>query len=251
MRIKDIMYVPTTVSGNSPITKVRSLMTSAKVREVLVMDGDNLIGEISLDELMEVTSTKSNIECKGLAKRMRVTASPEDDSLDMAKQMVRAAERAVPVLDSNKLVGVVNSPCLLASFLRKGYKPIRKNISDVMNKPVTIDYQTELEKVWWKLKDFTGLPVMKKNSLVGIVTRADLISHGNARVGRESERHVKSTASVERVMTTNPITVSPSTKVEDAISVLLEKNFSMIPVLQDNKLVGVVSQFDLLGAYVR
>lgn len=250
MKIKDVMVKPVTVSGNAPITKVRHLM-GTKVREVLVLEDDRLVGGISMDELMKVTATKSNIECKGFARSMAITASPEDTSLELAKQLVQASERRAPVLEGGKLVGIINTHCLLSSFLKKGYKPIKKKVSEVMQKKVvTVDYQTELEKVWLKLEDFTGIPVMKKNALVGIVTRADLIAHGKARSTRETERHAKTTAPVERVMTTQPITLVPSAKIEDAAKLAVERDFSMIPVVQDRRLVGVVSQYDILSAYV-
>lgn len=52
---------------------------------------------------------------------------------------------------------------------------------------------------------------------------------------------------VGEVMTPNPITVTPATPLQDAISLLAEHRISGLPVVDDQKnLVGVISDTDLM-----
>jgi len=46
-------------------------------------------------------------------------------------------------------------------------------------------------------------------------------------------------------MTPDPVTISPDTPVLDAIKLLKEKGFRRLPIVEDGKLVGIVTDKDL------
>ena len=56
--------------------------------------------------------------------------------------------------------------------------------------------------------------------------------------------------SVARVMSENPVTVSPDTSVEEAYTLLEFGDVHHLPVVADGKLVGIVSTADLLKLYL-
>lgn len=47
-------------------------------------------------------------------------------------------------------------------------------------------------------------------------------------------------------MTANPITVTPNTPVFESLKIMRDKNIRRLPVLKDGKLVGIVTELDLL-----
>ncbi len=47
-------------------------------------------------------------------------------------------------------------------------------------------------------------------------------------------------------MTANPITVTPHTPVFESLKIMRDKNIRRLPVLKDGKLVGIVTELDLL-----
>jgi len=52
------------------------------------------------------------------------------------------------------------------------------------------------------------------------------------------------------IMTRSPVCVSPDTKIVDAVKILLEKHFNGLPVVDaDNKLVGILTQSDLVAQH--
>jgi len=50
-------------------------------------------------------------------------------------------------------------------------------------------------------------------------------------------------------MTRNPVTVAPHINLDTATRMLLDNNIGCLPVLEDGKLVGIVTWKDLLRAY--
>jgi len=79
----------------------------------------------------------------------------------------------------------------------------------------------------------SGLPVVSEaGTLVGLVTEHDLIS--------------KQGATVADIMSRSVISVSPDTPVEEVSHLLTNRRIRRVPVLQGDRLVGIVSRSDLV-----
>ncbi|HEY3174911.1 MAG TPA: CBS domain-containing protein [Candidatus Polarisedimenticolia bacterium] len=95
------------------------------------------------------------------------------------------------------------------------------------------------------------LPVMKGGRLSGILTDRDVKRATPSLltgVSQEEFDRVLSETSVSHVMTRNPYTVTPSTSLKDAVKILIDRRFSSLPVVEANKLVGILTITDLLRA---
>lgn len=94
------------------------------------------------------------------------------------------------------------------------------------------------------------LPVVSGDELKGIISWSDLlrISFGDA-FGAD-ERAVDATLdhtfTLEQVMSADVITVTPQTTVHEAAEILCKGDFHCLPVVDDGKLVGIVTSSDLL-----
>lgn len=94
------------------------------------------------------------------------------------------------------------------------------------------------------------LPVVSGDELKGIISWSDLlrISFGDA-FGAD-ERAVDATLdhtfTLELVMSVDVITVTPQTTVHEAAEILCKGDFHCLPVVDDGKLVGMVTSSDLL-----
>src|SRR5262249_56448857 len=65
-------------------------------------------------------------------------------------------------------------------------------------------------------------------------------------------RHVGAEARtrVGAAMTESPLTISPATTVEDAVRLMLKHQISGLPVVENGKVVGIVTTSDILHAFL-
>jgi len=92
-------------------------------------------------------------------------------------------------------------------------------------------------------------PVMKGAELVGIVTDRDLRDATASSVVMERKYHdfLLDTVKVESVMSANPSTVSPESDLKEAARLILELKVGGLPVLEDGRLVGIITETDLIN----
>jgi acetoin utilization protein AcuB len=93
------------------------------------------------------------------------------------------------------------------------------------------------------------LPVLDNEALVGIVTDRDLRDAYPTSMmidrGEEIDRFADS-VTVEEVMTHNIFTVGPETPLKQAVSLLRRHRIGSLPVVQNKKLVGIITRSDVL-----
>ena len=108
--------------------------------------------------------------------------------------------------------------------------------------PVTVTPDEFLSQAREKMTagGFRLLPVVSQGQLAGILTDRDMRAH----VG--DVEHTK----INGVMTEKPLTVSPSTTLENAAQTLLSRKIGGLPVTENGRLVGVITTSDLLQAFL-
>lgn len=85
--------------------------------------------------------------------------------------------------------------------------------------------------------------VMDGDRLAGIVSNRDvraLVANGGPRLGPDSP--------VSRVMTETPVTVSPEVALTEAARAMLERKIGALPVVEDDRVVGILTRADALEA---
>ncbi len=83
-----------------------------------------------------------------------------------------------------------------------------------------------------------------KNRLVGIVTYRSLVSLIQQQ--RKAKSEDLSLLPVSKIMQKNVATVSPSTHTLEAIALMREKGVSCLPVVSEDRLVGIVTEYDFM-----
>lgn len=98
------------------------------------------------------------------------------------------------------------------------------------------------------------LPVLDRhNKLVGIVTSTDLIhaSPSGATVLDVYElNYLISKLEVQKIMQKKVLTVTEDMTVEDAARIMVDYDISGLPVMRDDKLVGIVTESDLFKLFL-
>ncbi|MGD9783231.1 MAG: putative nucleotidyltransferase substrate binding domain-containing protein [Hyphomicrobiaceae bacterium] len=94
-------------------------------------------------------------------------------------------------------------------------------------------------------KRFSCLPVTEGERIVGILTDSDL----RDRVVAEGCN--ADSLTVTSVMTPSPLTLSPDALAFDALSMMMQRKISHVPVIEGGRLVGILTQTDLVRAQSR
>ncbi|MCC7352394.1 MAG: CBS domain-containing protein [Anaerolineae bacterium] len=118
--------------------------------------------------------------------------------------------------------------------------------------PVTVGRTNCIRKAITLMRDggFRRLPVVENGRLIGIVTDRDLRRASNSPlVVRERwyDNFLMDHIQVGACMTANPITVSPQTLIIQAACLLRDHKIGGLPVVEGERLVGIVTETDLLN----
>jgi len=97
------------------------------------------------------------------------------------------------------------------------------------------------------------LPVVEGGRLVGIVTDRD-IRQASPSPATSLEMHelhyLLEKVKVRDIMTANVVTVTPETPIEEAARLMLQHRIGSLPVLRRTELVGIITETDILHAFV-
>ncbi len=100
------------------------------------------------------------------------------------------------------------------------------------------------------------LPVVVNNRLVGIISDRDLRDAFPSVLDIDGRRRVQKMlagperVNVESVMTRDVLTLGPEDSVEAAAQIMRRERIGAIPILEEGRLVGILTRSDLLDAYV-
>jgi len=67
-----------------------------------------------------------------------------------------------------------------------------------------------------------------------------------AKITPEEYNAIFENTPLERVMTRDPVTVTPDTPLHEAVEMMRQKRLGCLPVVEDGRLVGIITKADLL-----
>jgi len=131
---------------------------------------------------------------------------------------------------------------------------------------ITLTPDTEIAAAAKILIDnkINGAPVVENNEVVGVLCQADLVAQQkkitlpsfftlldgvfplSSHDELEKEMTKISALTVSEAMTPAPIFITPETVMEDIATMMANEKLYTLPVLEDDKLVGVVGKEDVL-----
>ena len=90
-------------------------------------------------------------------------------------------------------------------------------------------------------QDVGSLPVVENGRLIGVLTDRDIV------VRAVAERVTPETLNVGDVASRQPVTVQPDEDLDEALRLMAHHRVRRLPVVEDGRLVGMLSQADVAG----
>ena len=113
-------------------------------------------------------------------------------------------------------------------------------VGDIMTRPVTTVPPTlpvsQMIDMMYTSKHL-GFPVVERDQLVGMITLMDV--NRTSPIDREAMQ-------VRDIMTRDPITLPPAAPVIDAMKIMSAHDIERIPIVKDDKIIGIVTRMDIL-----
>ncbi len=126
-------------------------------------------------------------------------------------------------------------------------------VSSIMTRDmVTVDYKDDLESAehLFKAHKIRHIPVVKGNELKGMLSYTDLLRISFADAIGEDEMSIDSIVynmfTIEQVMVKSVVSMPSTSSIKEVAELLTHRNFHAIPIVDDDKLVGIVTTTDLL-----
>lgn len=126
-------------------------------------------------------------------------------------------------------------------------------ISMIMTTPViTLKKNDSLEKAESLFKKYhiRHIPIVTDDVVVGMLSYTDLLrlsfaDYTDSNID-DSDALVYNMFTIKQVMKRNIVTISSSNSIKDVAEILATKEFHALPVVDNNKLVGIVTTTDLI-----
>jgi CBS domain-containing protein len=126
--IRDVMHTHlVTLGPNASALDAAQRMREADIGDVLVVEGDKMLGIVTDRDLvvrcMAVQTDPSRAMIGDLCSRSLVTISADDDLEEAMRLMTQHAIRRIPVVEADKVVGIVSIGDL--ALQKQGEGPLR------------------------------------------------------------------------------------------------------------------------------
>jgi CBS domain-containing protein len=185
-----------------------------------------------------------------------VTLQSDAKIADAASLIVKKHIGGLPVVDEEEvLAGIVTERDVmkvLSAERRAGLVEEAMSTALKVTGPETPIGEATREMIAHR---FRRLPVVKDDVLYGIVTATDIMKYLGT--GQVFQRMVTGNVAevmalpVRTLVSGNLHTIDPKKNVNEAAREMLARNVGALPVIEDARLVGLITEFDLVKAFTR
>lgn len=173
----------------------------------------------------------------------------KDQMLSNALNIMRKKKNIsrLVVLDKDKPVGLISFRDIanrLGTYKTEGISPTSLRVSSAMSFPlISVESETELidAAILMAEKKISSLLVMDGEKLKGLLTKHNLLT-----IALRCKK-----IKVKDMMTPEPVQISSSERVLAARNTMFTNNFSALPVVDEEKLVGIVDDQTIADALAK
>lgn len=252
--VKDVMGTPRmTVSKGETVSDVISRMKKGRVREIPVLENGKPLGLVSYYSLL----SRRNLPLSAKVEHIMVPCPRLEEDMTIisaAEELMSTGVRGAPVVRNNKLIGFVSRTDIIRVLSDMDELKGMKVDSLMSRTPVSVtkDEPVRNAQILMKGLNEKTLPVIDEElnliGAIGMTEIMDVIWSPRASKPPNEVRGDREPADVRvgSVMNRNPVNVAQDDTLNKAISIMMSKNLSTVFVSDAGKLVGVISQTDIM-----
>ena len=258
MQIKNLMSEDLiTVDKDQNLTDALKLLRKHNVSRLPVTNNKELVGIISERDIAnKLGSSKyenmppSRLHVSSVMIKDVITVPQSMQLGEVAKIMLEKGIGSVPVMDEDKMVGIVSKADFVTLAVGIAFDKI--SVKEIMCKDLVAVSSTEriVHARRQMLESHIGrLPVIDDDELVGMITSKDLMRAFIEFRKSVPEKYQKAQIKdllVEDIMSLNPVFVSKDMSITEVSNIIMETGFNGLPVVEDNVVVGIITQTDIL-----
>ena len=258
MQIKNLMSEDLiTIDKDQNLSDALKLLRKHNVSRLPVTNHKELVGIISERDIANKLGS-SKYESMP-ASRLHISSVmvkdvftvPQTMQLDeVARLMLENGIGSVPVMEDDEMVGIVSKADFVTLAVGIAFDKIA--VKEIMTKGLIAVSPTErLVHARRQMKDnhIGRLPVVDEDVLEGMVTSKDLMRAFIDFRKKVPEKYQKSQIKevlVEDVMSSNPTFTTKEATISEVAKIMIETGYNGLPVVEDNKVVGIITQTDIL-----
>jgi CBS domain-containing protein len=275
LKLSEFVTKPITVSPSTSLLKTREILLQKKVKRVIVIDKKSPIGVITEKDIAKKiyelgTKPIKSVKAKDFKLKKLYTLNKENSVKECARLMKKHRISLVIILNKDKtLSGIVTKTNLATAFLTKGSDSML--VSKVMKTDIITAAPSDpilfVESLLLKY-GISRIIIKRNQKPVGVITFRDFVPAKIPQWIAESadpkevqeykfkkgltETHANQMNYLfpfhaTDIMATNPITVNKDNEVKVAITKMIKYNISGLPVLNNSRLVGIITKSDIVN----
>jgi CBS domain-containing protein len=276
LKVADVMSAPVIcMHSTEPVAHARNLMLRHKVKHLVVLEKGKPVGTLSTKDFAKAMMAESgaidkwrpidDFPVSRVINGKLVTVDPSTHIAKAASMMLKHGISGIPIVKNEELVGILTKTDIARYFASNMVGRVR--VMELMtSKIITANRQHSLRHILGLMEqNKVGRVVITDGGRpIGIVTTADIIfaQLGKSDVGahqqmvkftrkaerasRPKYRYVKSfSITAENIMRSELLTISADEDAARAASTMLESGISGLPVIKDDKLIGIITKTDI------
>ncbi len=259
MKVKEVMTKDIiSVDKDVDLKHVLNLMKKHEITKIPVFEDKKLIGIVTdniivykLGSIRKKGIPPSRLHASSVTEKDIEKITPDTDIKTILKKVGEPGPTMLCIVENEKLLGIITKADLLPLVNSK------KQVKEIMNKKLHIvspdDRVIHARRIMID-ENIARLPVVDEGKLVGIISDNEIIfALANIKksypLGRQ--KHQLNELLIRSVMKTPAFWTEPNITAAEAATLMLKNNIGALPIIEHDKLIGIVSRTDLLNTIAR
>lgn len=254
MKAKDLMTKDVlTVDKDERLETVLTLMKKHHVSKIVATEKGEAVGVVTDGDIADelgALKTKgvpaSQLHVSSAMRRKYASVTADTELPQILETMLNDDAGLLPVLHGTHCVGVVTASDLLP--LVKSDRPVQEFMTTQVHAVAPTDRVIHARRLMVD-NHIERLPVLDGGRIVGIVGEIDLAAGLAKFKDTVADNHQSAALQrflVEDVMRRQVVTAPPETTASDAAIMMKQQDVGSLPIVRNDRIVGIVTRSDLL-----